>query len=42
MMYIVNYKNKDYKFDDYLEAIMFHRNNSGSVLRSKNEKIRAN
>ena len=30
-MYIVHYKNKDYQFNDYLEAFMFHRNNTGSL-----------
>ena len=40
-MYIVHYKNKDYQFNDYLEALMFHRNNLGSLPpRATNEKIR--
>lgn len=41
-MYVVHYKNKDYQFNDYLEALMFHRNNAGSLMRGINEKIRTN
>ena len=41
-MFIVSYKNKEYVFNDYLEAILFNRTNRGSILRGKNEEIRKN